>query len=81
MPAFRCPLTLYDQRLDRHFEVRLEGTDLYESEYQTEPGGKDLFRDTRKVDWIIGSGSHGFGAIVKRNDYLFEAPLSLASSG
>jgi tetratricopeptide (TPR) repeat protein len=73
------PATVYDQRLDRHFEVHFAGADLYQSEYQTEPGGKELFRDSHKVEWIIGSGSHGFGAIIRRRDYLFEAPLSFYS--
>src|SRR5579859_2801495 len=73
------PATLYDQRLDRHFEVKFKGADLYQSEYQTGVDGKELFRDRHKVDWIIGSGSHGFGAITRRGDYLFETPLSFYS--
>ncbi|MGA8153009.1 MAG: hypothetical protein WB952_18805 [Terriglobales bacterium] len=68
--------SVYDPKLDRHFEITARDGSLYQSEYETTAGGKDAFRETRKLEWMIGSGANGSGAIVKQGDYLFEAPLS-----
>ena len=39
----------------------------------------DIFRDTHQIEWLIGAGTNGFGAIVRRDDYLFQAPQSFYS--
>ena len=31
------------------------------------------------MGWIIGTGENGFGALLRRGDYLFQAPLSYYS--
>ena len=62
--------------LNRHFDVFAREGLLYQSEYAINPGGQELFRDTRKLDFLIGSGANGMGALVKQEDFLFEAPLS-----
>jgi hypothetical protein len=67
---------VFDSKLNRHFESYTREGNLYQSEYETAADGKDVFRDSRKVEWIIGSGANGSGAIVREDDYLFEAPLS-----
>ena len=69
--------SIFDPKLNRHFEIYARDGSLYQSEYETAADGKDVFRATHKVEWIIGSGANGSGAIVKRDEYLFEAPLSL----
>ena len=38
--------------------------------------GRDIFRDTKRIEYVIGAGENGFGYIVRRGQYLFEAPLS-----
>ncbi len=68
--------SLFDPKLKRHFEIFALDNNLYQSEYETTSDGKDVFRETRKLEWIIGSGANGSGAVVKQDDYLFEAPLS-----
>lgn len=70
---------IFDAKLNRHFNVLVNGSNLYQDDYETGPDNHELFRDTQKVEWIIGSGANGFGAIVRRGDYLFEAPLSFYS--
>jgi len=62
--------------LNRHFEVFAREGSLYQSEYAINPVGQDVFRDTRKLDFLIGSGANGIGGLVKQENYLFEAPLS-----
>ena len=73
MPA---SASVFDSKLNRHFETYTRDGNLYQSEYEAAADGKEVFRDARKVEWIIGSGANGSGAIVREDDYLFEAPLS-----
>src|SRR5580700_3922155 len=68
-----------DNRLHRHFDVHAEDGKLFQSEYEIDQNGKEVFRETHPVDWIIGSGANGFGALIKRDEFLFEAPLSFYS--
>jgi hypothetical protein len=70
---------LFDAKLNRHFEVSVKDGRLYQDDYEIGPDGKEIFHDTQRVEFIIGSGANGFGAIVRRGDSLFEAPLSFYS--
>ena len=71
--------SLYDEKLDRHFEVQLQDGKLVESEFQTGPDQKEIFRDTHQLKWILGAGMNGFGGLLQRDDVLFQAPLSFYS--
>jgi hypothetical protein len=73
------PDTVYSQSLNRHFEVFSQNGKLYQTEYQTEADGQEVFRNTHQIEWIMGAGANGFGGVVRRGDYLFEAPLSFYS--
>ena len=69
-----------DTKLNRRFEISVRDGSLFQTDYEIGPDGKEIFRDTQKVEWIIGAGANGFGAIVRRGNVLFEAPLSFYSS-
>jgi hypothetical protein len=71
------PAVFSNQRLDRHYNVTPRDGKLYESEYALDGSGRDIFREEHQLEWIVGSGANGIGAIVRRGDYLFEAPLTL----
>ena len=73
-------VSIFDQRLNRHFEQYVKDGALYQSEFELAADGKDVFRETHQVDWIIGAGANGLGGIVQRGEYLFEAPLSFYSN-
>jgi tetratricopeptide (TPR) repeat protein len=68
--------SLFDPKSNHHFEVRAENGRLIESEYETGANGQDLFRNSHEMNWIIGTGENGFGTLLRRDDYLFQAPLS-----
>jgi len=71
------PAHSFNERVDRHFDTFIRDGKLYQSEYQTTTDGADIFRDTHQIEWLIGAGMNGFGAIVRRgDDYLFQAPQS-----
>ena len=67
------------ERLNRRFEVYSRDGKLYQSESGTAADGKESFRDARQIEWIIGAGVNGFGAILRKDLYLFQAPLSFYS--
>jgi len=80
MPDFlhNVPLSasIYDEKFDRHFEVHTEGGKLFQSEYQLDANGHEVFRNTHAIEWIVGANLNGLSALIKRGDYIFEAPLS-----
>jgi hypothetical protein len=71
------PAVYSNPRLDRHFDVTARDGKLYESEYALDGSGDTIFRDEHQLEWTIGSGANGIGAIIRRGDYLFAAPLTL----
>jgi hypothetical protein len=71
--------SVVDDRIHRHFDVRSDDGKLSQSEYEIGKDGKEVFRETHPVEWIIGSGANGFGALTKRGEFIFEAPLSFYS--
>jgi hypothetical protein len=81
------PASYYDTKSDHHFDVYAEDGKLYQTEYQTSASSStaapskttDVFRTTHEMQWIIGTGENGFGALLLRGDYLFQAPLSYYS--
>lgn len=74
-----APATVYDKDRRQYFQVAREGRDLFQSEYSLDDKGKELFRQTWKLDYVMGAGENGFGFLVERDHYLFEAPLSYYS--
>lgn len=71
--------SLDDKNTGLHFEVYARDGQLFQSEYQLDPNGQEIFRDTRALEWIIGAGENGFGGMVRKGQYLFQAPLSFYS--
>ena len=80
LERFPSSASMINERTNHHFEVFARDGKLYESEYATSPDGKDIFRNTQQIDFVVGAAANGFGGIVQRGDYLFEAPLSYFTS-
>jgi Tetratricopeptide repeat len=68
------PVTIHQN--DRFFQVFRKGSDVYQSEYQLGPDGKEVFRDTHKIAYVMGAGAAGYSYLVHEGNYLFQAPLS-----
>jgi len=73
------PVTIYNRRLDRYFQVFAEDKNIYQAEYQLSSNGREIFRTTRQLAYAIGAGMDGYTFVVQKGDYLFEAPLSYYS--
>jgi hypothetical protein len=70
------PAHYFNERLGRSFEVYAQDGKLYQSESATGSDGKESFRDVHPIEWMIGSGANGFGGLVQKDGFLFQAPLS-----
>lgn len=70
------PITVHDQTFDRSFQIMRKGSNLYQSEYQLDAQGKEVFKNSHKITYIIGAGENGLGGVVRQGNYLVEAPLS-----
>ena len=65
--------------LNRHYEVSQQGQDILQADYELDADGREVFRTTHKLEYVIGSGVNGFTFLVRRGNYLFQAPLSYYS--
>jgi hypothetical protein len=70
--------TVVDPTTHHELSVHAKDGKLYETESET-VNGQDIFRNTHPMEWIIGNGENGFGALLRRDGYLFQAPLSYYS--
>jgi len=76
LDSLPVPFTVFDSEAGEYFEVlRKEGA-LYQSQYAVDRDGKEIFRQTWKLPFVVGSGENGFGFLLQREGYLFEAPLT-----
>ena len=71
--------TVEDKNNNLQLDVYARDGNLYQSVREAVPDGPEGFRDTRKLEWIIGAGENGFGGLVREGDYVFQAPLSFYS--
>ena len=74
-----APVTIHDEKFNRYFQVFRRDSGLYQSEYELGPDGSEVFRNTQKVEYAIGSGANGVSYIVRQGEYLLQAPLSYYS--
>jgi hypothetical protein len=79
LEKFPSSTSIFDARLNRHFESSVRDGTLYQSDSETDANGETIFRETHKIDWIIGAGANGLGGLVTRDNFLYEAPLSFYS--
>ncbi len=79
LQGLHLPGAYSNQRLNRHFDVTAWDGKLYESESAPDGNGKEIFREEHQLEWFVGSGANGIGGIIRRGDYLFEAPLAFYS--
>lgn len=70
------PIDLEHAPLHRRFRVFRRDDKLYQSEYALDASGNRVFDDIHEIEFALGSGVNGYSFVVRRDSYLFEAPLS-----
>jgi hypothetical protein len=74
-----APVTIRNTKFNREYEIKHEGTDLFQAESQRRDG-QIVFETKHKLEFAIGSGENGISFAVRRGDHLFQAPLSYYSA-
>ena len=54
------PVTIHCKDLNRYFQVYREGNDLFQSEYELDAQGKTVYKDTRRLEDVVGGGINGY---------------------
>ena len=70
---------IFAEKLNRHYEIYRQGQDVFQTEYELDASGHEVFRTNHKLEYAIGSGVNGYTYMIRRGDYLFQAPLSYYS--
>jgi len=70
------PVDIFNEKHDRHYQVFARDAKVYQSEYGLDDQGKETFRHTEELAYVVGTGANGVTPVVRRGDYLFQAPLS-----
>jgi hypothetical protein len=68
-----------DKTTNFRFAVSIAEGKLIQSQYEMGAGEQQILRESNEISWIIGAGENGFGGLVRKGDYLFQAPLSFYS--
>src|SRR5437867_12330700 len=55
-----APVTIFSEKLNRYFAVFRDGASLYQSQYELDAAGKEVFRAAYKLEYAIGSGVNGY---------------------
>lgn len=69
-------ITIRSEQLNRNYSVLRERDGIYESEYELDSSGVEVFRNTQRLEYVVGSGANATTFLVRRGDFLFEAPLT-----
>ncbi|MGH9455414.1 MAG: hypothetical protein ACRD2O_15745, partial [Terriglobia bacterium] len=70
------PSLVFDAVSQQYYQVSQRGPDLYQSVYGVGADGKHSFRHTEQLAYAIGSGVNAIGYVIRRGDFLFQAPLA-----
>ena len=70
------PLEFYNENTNRHYRVFTEGSKVFQTEYELDTHDKQIFSHTEELAYIVGTGANGATPLVRRGNYLFQAPIS-----
>jgi Doubled CXXCH motif (Paired_CXXCH_1) len=73
------PITVFDRAVNRYYQIFRKGSNLYQAGYALDRSGKEIYRKTEELAYAVGAGENGYSYIIRRGDYLFQAPLSFYS--
>jgi hypothetical protein len=70
------PVDLFNEKHNRHYQVFARDAKVYQSEYGLDDQGKETFRHTEELAYVVGTGANGVTPVVRRGNNLFQAPVS-----
>jgi len=80
-PLIRLDRTVVirNETLQRSFDVSKGQDGYYQSEFELDDTGIEVFRNRQKLEYALGSGENGISFLIRRGGYLYEAPLTYYS--
>ncbi len=69
-------VSVYDPKADRHYDIVRMGSELYQTQYQTDASGNRIYSASHKLKYRIGGNFTGSIYMVQWGQNLFQAPLS-----
>jgi Tfp pilus assembly protein PilF len=72
-------ISICEQEALHCFRVFRGNGEYYMSEYESGPNGTELYKETERIAYALGKPMAGTGYVIRRGNYLFEAPLSYYS--
>ena len=70
------PITVFNQKNSRYYQVYQDGGNLYQSAYELDKDGHKIYSIAHKIDYVSGGESVGYTYIYRVGPWIFEAPLS-----
>ena len=70
------PITVFNQKNNRYYEVYQDGSNLYQSAYELDKDGRKIYSIAHKIDYVSGGESVGYTYMYRVGPWIFEAPLS-----
>jgi hypothetical protein len=70
------PVTYFNQKNGRHYEVTSDGSNLYQSVYELDRKGRRINAATHKMDYVVGAALTGYSYLFRIGPWLFQAPMS-----
>ncbi len=70
------PVEFFNENTNHHYGVFSRNSKVYETEYELDSLGKLVFNHTEELAYIVGTGANGATPLVRRGNYLFQAPIS-----
>jgi hypothetical protein len=63
------PVDIFNEKHNRHYQMFVRGSKVYQSEYELDNQGKEVFRHTEELAYLIGSGVNGDTPVVRRGTF------------
>jgi hypothetical protein len=70
------PVDIFSAKHNRHYQIFAKDWTVYQTEYALDEKGNEVFRHTEELQYVVGTGANGATPIIRRGNYLFQAPLS-----
>jgi len=67
---------LYDPHLNLNYQPYWQGDTLWLKEFRLNTDGDTVYRNVKKINYVVGSGQHTNSHIIEDNGYLFQAPFT-----
>ena len=73
------PVTVFNAKNGRYYQVYREGGNLYQSVYELDKKGRKTYSAVHKMDYVVGSALTGYSYLFRIGPWMFQAPLSYYS--